>query len=145
MQRNCASQLIAEHKGHLARRFGVTGLVLFGSTARGDAREDSDVNILLSFEGPAASESCFGIQLPRMQPETLLSGRALIATLNICNRQIKDQPEAIGGEMVGAGFHHAACRHQVDWILVKAICDWADDKKIAGSKDRDRRLAANHP
>ena len=38
-------ELLSQHKTHLARRYGVTGLALFGSTVRGDAREDSDIDI----------------------------------------------------------------------------------------------------
>ena len=62
MNRSAVLQMLAEHKAHLARRFGVTGLALFGSTIRGDAREDSDVDVLVSFDGPATSERYFGVQ-----------------------------------------------------------------------------------
>lgn len=62
MQRHRAIELLAEHKGHLARRFRVTGLALFGSTVRGEARDGSDVDILVSFDGPATSERFFGVQ-----------------------------------------------------------------------------------
>ena len=62
MMRSHALQLLAEHKGRLARRFGVTSLALFGSTIRDDAREDSDVDILVAFDGPATSERFFGVQ-----------------------------------------------------------------------------------
>jgi len=34
------------------RRLGVVSLSLFGSTARDDASETSDVDILISFDGP---------------------------------------------------------------------------------------------
>ena len=44
------------------RRFGVTELALFGSTARGTARPDSDVDVLVSFDGPATSQRYFGVQ-----------------------------------------------------------------------------------
>lgn len=54
-------ELLSQHKAHLARRYGVTGLALFGSTVRDEAREDSD--ILVDFEGPATSERYFGVQL----------------------------------------------------------------------------------
>ncbi|MBB5873454.1 nucleoside phosphorylase [Allocatelliglobosispora scoriae] len=37
-------------------------------------------------------------------------------------------PEAIGGEMEGAGVYAAAIRSKVDWALVKGICDWGFDK-----------------
>ena len=62
MDANQTLQLLAEHKGYLARRFGVTELALFGSTVRGDARDDSDVDVLVSFDGPATSERYFGVQ-----------------------------------------------------------------------------------
>lgn len=62
MNRSAVLQMLAEHKAHLARHFGVTGLALFGSTVRGDAREDSDVDVLVSFDGPATSERYFGVQ-----------------------------------------------------------------------------------
>jgi predicted nucleotidyltransferase len=55
-------QLLAEHKGYLARRFGVTEIALFGSTVRGERREDSDIDVLVSFDGPATSERYFGVQ-----------------------------------------------------------------------------------
>lgn len=56
MNRSQTLQLLAEHKAVLARRFGVTRLALFGSTARDTARDDSDVDILVAFDGPATSE-----------------------------------------------------------------------------------------
>ena len=37
--------------------------------------------------------------------------------------------QAIGGEMEGRGLYAAASRAGVAWILVKAICDWADGTK----------------
>lgn len=35
------------------RALGVRALSIFGSTARGEARPDSDVDVLVEFEGPA--------------------------------------------------------------------------------------------
>jgi len=46
----------------LAERYGVTRLALFGSTARGEARPDSDVDIVVGFDGPATSARYFGVQ-----------------------------------------------------------------------------------
>jgi predicted nucleotidyltransferase len=40
----------------------VTRLSLFGSMARGTARGDSDVDILVAFDGPATSARYFGAQ-----------------------------------------------------------------------------------
>lgn len=46
----------------LAARYGVTELALFGSIARDSARPDSDVDILVGFDGPATSSRYFGVQ-----------------------------------------------------------------------------------
>ena len=62
MERKRALELLARHKPELARRFGVTDIALFGSTARGEARPDSDVDVLVSFDGPATSKRYFGVQ-----------------------------------------------------------------------------------
>lgn len=55
-------KLLSGSKPELARRYGVTRLALFGSMARGVARADSDVDVLVSFDGPATSERYFGVQ-----------------------------------------------------------------------------------
>ena len=44
--------LIKKHRPDLAK-FGVKSLALFGSVARGEAGPDSDVDILVEFEGSA--------------------------------------------------------------------------------------------
>ena len=54
--------LLSRHKPELARRYGVRDLALFGSSARDTAREDSDIDILVSFNGPATSHRYFGAQ-----------------------------------------------------------------------------------
>ncbi len=46
----------------LAERFGVERLALFGSTVRGDSKVDSDVDLVVSFNGPATSTRFFGVQ-----------------------------------------------------------------------------------
>lgn len=62
MNRTQALQLMSEHKTVLVQRFGVVDLALFGSTVRNAARPDSDVDILISFDGPATSARYFGVQ-----------------------------------------------------------------------------------
>jgi len=49
-------------KPELSQRFGVIRLALFGSTARGSARPDSDIDVLVEFDGPATSARYFGVQ-----------------------------------------------------------------------------------
>ena len=43
-------------------QFGVVRIALFGSTARGQARTDSDIDVLVAFDGPATSQRYFGLQ-----------------------------------------------------------------------------------
>lgn len=62
MNRALALQLLTQHKPELMRRFGVVQLALFGSGARDEARPDSDVDVLVSFDGPATSQRYFGVQ-----------------------------------------------------------------------------------
>ncbi|HFD86113.1 MAG TPA: DNA polymerase subunit beta [Gammaproteobacteria bacterium] len=53
--------LLEKQKPELMRRFAVRDLALFGSTARGEAGDKSDVDILVSFDGPATSARYFGL------------------------------------------------------------------------------------
>ncbi len=62
MDRSRALELLAHSKPIVATRYGVTRLALFGSTARNAARSDSDLDILVAFDGPATSERYFGVQ-----------------------------------------------------------------------------------
>ena len=49
-------------KPELIGNFGVTRLALFGSTARDLASRESDIDILVAFDGPATSSRYFGVQ-----------------------------------------------------------------------------------
>lgn len=60
MDRQTALTLLTAHKLQLARQFGVSSLALFGSTARGQAHDGSDVDILISFNTAATSKQYFG-------------------------------------------------------------------------------------
>ncbi|HRO61155.1 MAG TPA: nucleotidyltransferase family protein [Burkholderiaceae bacterium] len=62
MNRDQVLASLARSKPLLMERFGVTDLALFGSISRGTARQDSDVDILVSFDGPATSDRYFGVQ-----------------------------------------------------------------------------------
>ena len=46
----------------MVREFGVHDLALFGSVARDEAGTSSDVDILVSFDGPATADRYFGLQ-----------------------------------------------------------------------------------
>ena len=62
MKRVEALEKLAQCKPDLFAKFGVARLALFGSTARDVARPGSDVDILVSFNGPATSARYFGVQ-----------------------------------------------------------------------------------
>ena len=62
MNRERAIELLSSSKPELQTRFGVTRLVLFGSTARDEATVDSDIDVLVTFNGPATSKRYFGVQ-----------------------------------------------------------------------------------
>lgn len=62
MNRSDALRVLARAKPELAKRFGVVRLVLFGSMARDEVRPDSDVDVLVAFDGPATSQRYFGVQ-----------------------------------------------------------------------------------
>ncbi|GAB4200683.1 MAG: hypothetical protein OHK0022_22000 [Roseiflexaceae bacterium] len=59
------------------------------------------------------------------------------------NQLLAIEPEAIGGEMEGAGLYLAAHDAQVPWMLVKAICDWADGNKGEDKAARQALAAQN--
>ncbi len=62
MNRAAVLALLTEHKPVLVQPFGVLRLALFSSMARDAARPDSDVDVLVAFEGPATAKRYFGVQ-----------------------------------------------------------------------------------
>ena len=52
------------HKNHpkMKERFGVASLSLFGSASRDELRGDSDIDILVSFDGLATADRYFGLK-----------------------------------------------------------------------------------
>jgi nucleoside phosphorylase len=71
----------------------------------------------------------------------VLSGEKLIDNIDFRN-QLKDMaPDAIGGEMEGAGLYTSCQNERVDWILIKAVCDWADGNK-SQDKHSQQEMAA---
>lgn len=54
--------LLRAHKPTLVQRFRITALALFGSFARDQASGESDIDILVRFDGPTTSRNYFGAQ-----------------------------------------------------------------------------------
>jgi nucleoside phosphorylase len=77
------------------------------------------------------------------RPVEVHQGQILSGPKLIDNRAFRDEllgkyPNAIGGEMEGAGAYAAGDQAKVETILVKGICDWADGHK----NDRAQPFAA---
>jgi len=62
MRKQEAMRLLAQHKPELIRRFGVTDIALFGSTARDEAQDGSDIDVMVDFEGRTTAKRYFGVQ-----------------------------------------------------------------------------------
>ena len=62
MNRNEVLDVLRTHMPALEERFGVTRLALFGSFARNQATDRSDLDVLVQFDSPATSRSYFGVQ-----------------------------------------------------------------------------------
>ncbi len=81
MKRSEALKLLRENKPELEKRFSVVDLALFGSTSRDTAGEESDIDILVTFDGPATSTRYFGLQFYLedllSQPVDLVTDKAL--------------------------------------------------------------------
>jgi len=62
MTREEVLQTLASHREELHDRFGVESLAVFGSLVRGEDTPQSDIDILVRFDGPATSKRYFGVQ-----------------------------------------------------------------------------------
>lgn len=72
----------------------------------------------------------------------VLSGEKLIDNAEFKESLFAQFPEAIGGEMEGAGLYSAASHDNInEWIIVKGICDWADGNK-GKNKEQNQSIAA---
>jgi nucleoside phosphorylase len=65
----------------------------------------------------------------RVRVATMLSGEKLVDNLEFRLELQEAVPDAKGGEMEAMGVYAAAVRENTDWIVVKAICDFADGSK----------------
>ncbi len=90
----------------------------------------------------AAPDSC--LRWPTIHIGTVLSGNKLVDNLDFRKSLENLAPEIIGGEMEAIGIQTAADSYKVDWIIIKAICDWADGNKNTSGKEQDQRQAAQN-
>ena len=63
MNRNEILDALNAQAGVLKQKYAVKSLAVFGSMARGDDREGSDVDVLVTFEGTATFDNYMGLKL----------------------------------------------------------------------------------
>ncbi len=83
----------------------------------------------------------------KIRSGAMLTGESLIDSLDYRSELVGYEPEAIGGEMEGAGLYVACHDHKTDWIVIKSICDWGDGTINAVDdpvKDARQQVAAHN-
>jgi predicted nucleotidyltransferase len=63
MKRDEVLRILAAHRDELRREYGVKSLALFGSVARNEATDASDVDVLVEFEQPVSLFGLIDVQL----------------------------------------------------------------------------------
>jgi predicted nucleotidyltransferase len=91
MERSEAIARLREHEAEL-KQLGVEHLYLFGSTARGDAREDSDVDLF--FDHPLGSIGLYELMDVKETATRILGRKADIMTRRSLHRVLRDRIEA---------------------------------------------------
>ena len=74
---------------------------------------------------------------------SMFSGDKLIDNKDYRDQLLSIDLDAIGGEMEGTGIYYACEASKTDWIIVKAICDFADGNK-GKNKDANQKIAAEN-
>ena len=85
-------QIIEHIQAHRARltELGVSSLSLFGSVARGDSTETSDIDLLVRFEGRATFDRYMDLKLFL---EDLLGCRVDLVTEHALRKEVRAQVE----------------------------------------------------
>jgi predicted nucleotidyltransferase len=91
MERDAAITTLREHEAEL-KQLGVQHLYLFGSTARGEARDDSDVDLFFDYE--KGKLSLFGLMDVKERATQILGRKADIMTRDSLHRVLRKRIEA---------------------------------------------------
>lgn len=91
MEPDAAIARLRAHEAEL-KRLGVEHLFLFGSTARGEAREDSDVDLF--FDHPEGSLGLYELLDVKEAATRILGRKADIMTRRSLHRVLRDRIEA---------------------------------------------------
>lgn len=91
MERSEAIAQLREHEAEL-KQLGVRHLYLFGSTARGDAREDSDVDLFFDYE--EGKLGLFELMDVKDAAARILDRKTDIMTRDSIHRALRERIEA---------------------------------------------------
>jgi predicted nucleotidyltransferase len=91
MQREEVIAKLKQHEAEL-RRLGVEHLYLFGSTARGEAREDSDVDLFFDYE--RGKLGLFELMDVKEETSRILGRKADIMTRDSLHKVLRSRIEA---------------------------------------------------
>ena len=87
MKRDDALHIIQNERKQLVHRYNISVLSVSGSVARGDAREDNDVDILVEFNHPVG---LFQFTQFQQRLEALLGRKVDLGTLRSLKPRIKE-------------------------------------------------------
>ncbi len=87
IQSDAALRILRTHQTELARH-GVRSLLLFGSTARNEARDDSDIDLLVDFDRPVG---LFALTRLQRDLERWLGRRVDLVTLDALRPEFRER------------------------------------------------------
>jgi hypothetical protein len=88
MKRETVLQVLLAHENDLRSQFGVKSLALFGSVARGEATDASDVDLLVEFNRPTGY---FGLIVLQEHLEGLLGCKVDLGTPRSLKPRLRDR------------------------------------------------------
>lgn len=91
MERSKVITKLKQHEAEL-KRLGVEHLYLFGSTARGEARDDSDIDLF--FDHPVGSLGLFALMDVKDAADRILGRKADIMTRRSLHPVLRERIEA---------------------------------------------------
>ena len=62
MNRTEILSLLEQHREEIKQDFAVKHIALFGSAARNELRDDSDIDVLVEFSGPSTFDGYFNLK-----------------------------------------------------------------------------------
>ena len=90
MNRTDALRILTERSEEVRRRFAVNDLAIFGSTARDETRTESDLDVLVTFEGPSEFDRFMDL---KFYLEELLGVRVDLVTQRALRPELRPQIE----------------------------------------------------